>query len=87
MKLNENFISHESEDETILIDPTGSVFSGFVRSNPTAAFIIKCLAEDTTEEQIAEKMLAYFEGATENDVKEDISMVISKLRSVGAIDG
>jgi len=86
MKINEKFISHESNGETIIIDATGSVFSGFLRSNATAAFIVKCLAEETTEDQIAEKMLSYFEGATEKDVKEDITMVISKLRSVGALD-
>lgn len=86
MKLKETFISHDSEGEHILIDVTGENFSGIIRGNDTAAFIIDCLGTDTTADEIAAKMLDVFEGATEKDVMEDIAMVTEKLRKVGALD-
>ena len=86
MKLKDNFITHTSDDEQILIDVSGNGFSGLVRSNATAAFIVDCLAEETDEQAIAEKMLNAFEGATKEAVLDDIAMVVKKLRSIGAID-
>lgn len=86
MKLNENFISHNSDGENILIDVTGEKFAGLVRSNATAAFIVECLAEETDADKIAAKMMSAFEGADEKSVKEDIAMVTEKLRKIGALD-
>lgn len=86
MKLKEGFVKHDSNGEQILIDASGTNFSGLVRSNATAGFIVDCLACDTTKEEIAKKMLEKFEGATEKDVLEDIEMVTEKLRKIGALD-
>lgn len=86
MKLNENFISHNSDGENILIDVTGEKFAGLVRSNATAAFIVDCLAEETTVEEISAKMMSAFEGADEKSVMDDIIMVTDKLRKIGALD-
>lgn len=86
MKLKSTFVSHDSNGEQILIDVSGKSFSGLVRSNATAAFIVDCLSSDTTKEEITKKMLEKFEGATEQDVNSDIDMVLEKLRSIGALD-
>ena len=42
MRLKDTFITHDSDQEQVLIDVTSS-FAGLVRSNRTAAFIVECL--------------------------------------------
>lgn len=55
MKLKDTYITHDSDGEQILLD-TSSSFAGLIRNNKTAAFIVECLKEDTTEEKIVEAM-------------------------------
>lgn len=42
MKLKDTFITHMSNGEQILVDASGK-FSGLIRNNETAAFIVECL--------------------------------------------
>ena len=84
MKLKDNFITHETDGEQIMVAADGS-FAGMVRSNATAAFIVDCLKNDTTEKDILDKMLAKYDG-DKNVMADDIKMVIGKLRKIGAID-
>ena len=84
MKLKDNFITHETDGEQIMVAADGS-FAGMVRSNATAAFIVDCLKTDTTEKDILDKMLAKYDG-DKNVMAEDIKIVIGKLRKIGAID-
>ena len=83
MKIREEFITHESDDEQILIDTAGS-FAGMVRSNKTAAFIVDCLKEDTTADQIIDTMCAKYDAPREV-IARDVNMVIEKLKKIGAI--
>lgn len=84
MRLKSSFITHTSGNEQLMISVDGD-FSGMVRSNSTAAFIIDLLKEETTTEKIVEKILAEYE--VEPDVaKKDVERVIESLRSIGAID-
>ena len=84
MKLKESYITHDSDGEQILLD-TSSSFAGLIRSNKTAAFIVECLKEDTTEEKIVEAMLEKYD-APKDVLAKDVSDVIEKLRKVGALD-
>lgn len=84
MKLKDNFITHETDGEQIMVAAGGS-FAGMVRSNATAAFIVDCLKTDTTEKDILDKMLAKYDG-DKNVMAEDIKTIIGKLRKIGAID-
>lgn len=84
MKLKDNFITHETDGEQIMVAAGGS-FAGMVRSNATAAFIVDCLKTDTTEAEILDKMLAKYDADAEV-MAEDIKMIIEKLRKIGAID-
>ena len=84
MKLKDNFITHETDGEQIMVAAGGS-FVGMVRSNATAAFIVDCLKTDTTEAEILDKMLAKYEG-DKNVMAEDIKMIIGKLRGIGALE-
>ena len=86
MKLNTKFLTHETKGEHYMISTSDTKFKGIVKNNETAAFIIECLKADTTEEAIADKLLAEYEGADREIVTSDISEVIEKLRSIGAIE-
>lgn len=86
MKLKDEFIVHTLGKETLLV-PTGEAgFHGLVQGNKTVEVILNCLIKDTSEEEILSAMKDRFDG-DENDMRADISDVIEKLRSIGAIDG
>lgn len=84
MRLNRHFISYTSAGEQILVDVT-SHFSGLIRSNPTAAYIVECLQNDTTEEQIVCAMLDKYDAPREV-IAGDVARILQKLRSVGALE-
>ena len=84
MKLKDTYITHDSDGEQILLD-TSSSFAGLIRSNKTAAFIVECLKEETTEEKIVEAMFEKYD-APKDVLAKDVSDVIEKLRKVGALD-
>ena len=73
MKLKKSFITHTTGNEQILVAADNS-FSGLVRSNQTAAFIVDCL----------KKMEASYD-APRAVMEEDLKMVLGKLRSIGAL--
>ena len=84
MKLKDTYITHDSDGEQILLD-TSSSFAGLIRSNKTAAFIVECLKDDTTQEKIVEAMFEKYD-ASKDVLAKDVSEVIEKLRKVGALD-
>lgn len=85
MKLKEGFVTHEMGGEQIMVATGSANFAGLVRSNPTAAFIVDCLKEETTREQIIEKMLAKYD-ATPEVIGTDVDKIVAKLRSIKALD-
>lgn len=84
MKLKDGFITRELEGEQIMVS-VNSGFSGLVRSNKTAAFIVDCLGNDTTEDEIVEKMLEKYD-APKEVITEDVKTILDTLRSIGALD-
>ena len=84
MKLKDTYITHESDGEQILLD-TSSSFAGLIRNHKTAAFIVECLKDDTTQEKIVEAMFEKYD-APKDVLAKDVSEVIEKLRKVGALD-
>ena len=85
MKIKDSFISHESDGESMLI-PTGDAkFSGIVKGNSTLGAIIGYLMEETTEEEVVEKMMSRFDAPREIIVR-DVEKVITELRGIGALD-
>lgn len=84
MKLKDTYITHDSDGEQILLD-TSSSFAGLIRSNKTAAFIVECLKEETTQEKIVEAMFEKYD-APKDVLAKEVSEVIEKLRKVGALD-
>ena len=85
MKLKDGFVTHEMGGEQIMVATGTANFSGLVRSNPTAAYIVDCLKEETSREAIIEKMLARYDVSREI-VAADVDKVLNKLRSIDALD-
>lgn len=87
MKLKDGFVTHNSDGEQIMV-AVGNMtkrFSGLVRSNKTAAFIVECLKEETTKEKIVNALLKKYEVSKEI-AEKDVQLIIDKLRDIGAID-
>ena len=84
MRLNKNFITHEVEDEQIMIDIQGK-FQGVVTNNETAAFIVNCLKEETSFEEIVEKMFSEY-NASKEQIEKDVKNILEKLNKTGALE-
>lgn len=84
MKLKDTFITHTANNEQILVDTSGK-FSGIVRNNKTAAFIVDCLKEETSVEEIINKMIEEYDAPIE-DIKKGVNDVLDTLRKIGALD-
>lgn len=84
MKLKKSFMTHNADGEHILIDTEG-MFSGIVRSNETAAFIVECLKKETTEEEIVNALCEKYD-APRAVIALDVKKIMENLRSVGALD-
>ena len=85
MRLKDGFITHEGAEEHITVPAGGLSFSGMVRSNKTAGFIVECLKDEVTEEEIVEKMLAKYD-ATKEQITKDVGDLLAKLRGIGAVE-
>ena len=85
MKLKKEFITHDTEEESLLV-PTGNAgFYGLVRGNRTLGAILALLKEDTTEEAVVAAMKQRFD-APEEIIARDVNKALSELRKIGAID-
>ena len=84
MKLNPNFLTHETKGEHITVSTTGTKFNGLIRSNSTAAFIVESLKTDTTESEIVDKLLARYD-VDRPTVERDVANIVSQLRRIGAV--
>ena len=85
MKLKDSFITHQTGHQQILLSTDTDVFSGLVKSNATAAFIISQLQSDTDKEQILAAMKKKYRGDA-SLMAEDIDKVIETLKGIGALD-
>lgn len=85
MKLKNEFIIQDIDDTQFLVPVGAEAFSGIVRSNKTAAFIVNCLKEETTETAIVDAMCAKYDAPRET-IAADVAEILEKLRSINAID-
>ena len=84
MKLKKEFILHSVNGENMMIDVSGN-FSGLVKANSTANYIINLLQNDITEEQIINEMLSKYE-VSQDELSKDVKEIIESLRNIGALD-
>ncbi len=85
MKLKEDFITQDIDGTQFLVAVGGEAFSGIVRSNETAAFIVDCLKEETTMDAIADRMCAKYDAPRET-IAADVAEIINTLRGINALE-
>ena len=85
MKLKSDFITQEIDGTQFLVAVGGESFNGIVKSNATAAFIVDCLKNDTTEQAITDAMCAEYD-APRDVIAADVRRTLSQLREIGAIE-
>lgn len=85
MKLKTEFVTKNMGDTQVMVAVGGSSFTGVVRSNKTAAFIVDLLKEEITREQIVARMLDKYD-ASEEQISADVDSILEKLRGIGALD-
>jgi hypothetical protein len=85
MKLKDGFVTHEMGGEQVMVATGATNFSGLVRSNATAAYIVDCLKQETTKDEIVAKMLARYDASAEV-ITADVDKILAKLRSIDALD-
>ena len=87
MKLKEGFCTQKIAKGQVMV-PVGNAdtdFRGIVRSNSTAAFVVDCLKEETTRDEILNKLKNTYDG-TEDVMANDLDRVLEQLRSIKAIE-
>ena len=86
MKLREGFVTHMVQDTQMMVaaGKAAKDFHGLVRSNETAAFIVDCLKQETTEELIVDRLLATYD-VPRDVAARDVHAVLEKLRAIHAL--
>ena len=85
MKLNSNFIVHDTESGTLLVPVGGSGFAGLVRGNATLGEILSLLQSDISLDGLLAAMKSKFD-APEDVLARDIDKALAELRGIGALD-
>lgn len=87
MKLHNGFITYSTGGEQIMVAAgnASAVFRGMVRSNETAAYIIDCLKEEISREELLNKLCARYD-APADLIDRDLERVLESLRRIGALD-
>ena len=88
MKLKEDYIIYDASAEERIAIATGKeaeVFTGLLRANRTAGAILDYLKEETTEDEIVQKMCERYD-ASEEEIRADVQKVLETLKGVGALE-
>ena len=85
MKLNDGFITYESDDQHILVATGGQQFAGLVRSNESAAYIIELFKTDTSREDAVKALMDHYD-IDETTAAAGVDKVLDQLRRIGALD-
>ena len=84
MRLKEEFVTVLNGDDYVTVSTDTQLFSGIIRSNSTASFILSCLEEETDVDTIVGKLLEKYD-VEKTVVRIDVEGIIEKLRSINAL--
>ena len=88
MKLNENFLIHQTDNGEILI-PVGEEtkkFHGVVKLNGTGSDIVHLLENnDLSLEELLERFYNEYPDSDKEKIKEGVTSFVNKLREINAI--
>ena len=89
MKLNENFLVHQTDSGEILI-PVGEEtkkFHGVVKLNSTGSEIVHLLEEEDNMslDDLLEHFYNEYPDSDKNEIKEGVTSFVNKLKEINAI--
>lgn len=84
MKLLNIFESEEINNEKVMVSLDSEKFNGLIRANDTAGYIIDCLKNDTSENELIINMVKKY-GITEERASLGVSNILKQLRELGLI--
>lgn len=84
MKIKDSYILSEVGDDSLII-PTDGTFSGVMRINDTAKFIIECLREETTKENVIDELEKEYD-AKRDEIEDAFDSTIEALKKIGALE-
>lgn len=85
MKLKYDLIEKEIDGTTFLVPVGEGSFSGMIRSNNTAAYIVELLKEEISQDGIVEKMCSRYDAPRET-IARDVEKILDILKSINALD-
>lgn len=85
MKLKSEFLFHNASGESFLVPTSDASFSGMVKGNKTFGAIIDLLKDETTEEEVIDKMKSRF-SAPDGAIERDVKRVIEELTRIEALE-
>ena len=85
MRLKPDFIVQDIDDTQFLVPVGHEAFNGIVRSNKTAAFIVNCLKNETSKDQIVDAMCLQYNAPRET-IDADVEEILNTLRSIHALE-
>ena len=85
MKLKREFITQQIGDRQYMVASGTSSFKGMISSNKTAAFIVDCLKEETTEEAVVDAMCEKYDAPREV-IAVDVKEILDTLRRINALE-
>lgn len=88
MKLKYDFVINKVADKIVAVAVGDDLekFNGFIKMNDITAFVFELLKNDVTEEEIIEAMKKEYADASEEEIKETVADLLSKLKDGGLID-
>ena len=84
MRLKKTFVVNQVGGETIVVPITGD-FNGVAKTNDIGGFILECLKEDVSIEEIVDRVFAEYD-APRDKIQADVEKLISQLREIDAIE-
>lgn len=84
MKLSQDFVMFNTDDEGMLVAVGGAPFSGMVRGNGVFRDLLDLLSEEITEADLIAAMTALY-NAPEERIVRDVKSALEQLREIGAL--
>lgn len=88
MKINSNFTIRNIAGTWVAL-PLGEAtidFTGMITLNESGVLLWRALEEGATEDELVERLLAEYDGVTDEMAREDVQSFVKKLSDAGCIE-
>lgn len=85
MKIKDIFMVETVDQDQFMVCLDSNVFSGMIQLNETAAFIINNLKEETSVDEIVDKMILEYE-VDKEQAKMGVESLVQQLYNINALD-